>query len=84
MMGLLSLVMLVAGVSDAMDVPNQLAESTMALLESRDGCVMGYPSREKLITISSVLCIMQYLVSSGCCLTDASSVFWHDCTCKDT
>jgi hypothetical protein len=24
--------MLVAGVSDAMDVPNQLAESTMALL----------------------------------------------------
>jgi hypothetical protein len=36
MMGLLSLVMLAAGVSDAMDVPNQLAESTMALLESQE------------------------------------------------
>ena len=52
-MGLLSLVMLAAGVSDAMDVPNQLAESTMAdgaPGESRDGRVTGYPSREKLIT----------------------------------
>ena len=46
--------------SDAMDVPNQLAESTMALLESRDGCVTGSFMRK----------------------TDASSVFWHDCTCK--